>query len=133
MFLDHSGGYCYCGRVGCVESIISGPALERYYTSLSASILSLKDIVARYREGQDPAAAATMQRLFHFFAKGIANLINVIDPDVIVLGGGLGQIEELYTEGIPLVADHVFNPRMDTVFLRPSLGDSAGVFGAAML
>jgi predicted NBD/HSP70 family sugar kinase len=132
-FLDHSAGYCYCGRVGCTEQVLSGPALERYYLRTCGRALRMRQIVPRYRSGDDPAATATLQRFFHFFAKGIANIINVLDPDVVVLGGGLGNIEELYTEGVPRVVDHLFNPRMDTRFLRPKLGDSAGVFGAALL
>lgn len=133
MFLDNSGGYCYCGRVGCAERILAGPSLEKYYANLSGQSLTMREIVPRYRAGNDPAAKATMERWFHFFAKGISTIINVIDPDVIILGGGLGNIEELYTEAVPQVVDHLFNPRMDTVFLRPKLGDSAGVFGAALL
>lgn len=133
MFLDNSGGYCYCGRVGCAERILAGPSLEKYYANISGYSRSMKDIVRRYRAGNDPAATATMERWFHFFAKGISTIINVIDPDVIVLGGGLGNIEELYTKAVPRVVDHLFNPRMDTVFLKPELGDSAGVFGAALL
>jgi predicted NBD/HSP70 family sugar kinase len=93
----------------------------------------MRQIVPRYRSGDDPAATATLERFFHFFARGIANVINVLDPDAVVLGGGLGNIDELYTEGVPRVVDHLFNPRMDTRFLRPKLGDSAGVFGAALL
>lgn len=133
MFLDHSAGHCYCGRVGCVEMILAGPSLERYYANQSGSIRSMREIVPRFRSGQDPAATATLERFFHFFAKGIANVINVLDPDVVVLGGGLGQIDELYTQGVAQVKEHLFNPRMDTQFLRPALGDSAGVFGAAFL
>ncbi|MTB52358.1 ROK family protein [Lewinella sp. W8] len=133
MFLDNSAGYCYCGRVGCVEQILAGPAQERYYANLSGTARTMKDIVPRYRAGNDPAATATLDRFFHFFAKGIANVINVLDPDVVVLGGGLGNIDELYTQAVPRVVDHLFNPRLDTRFLRPSLGDSAGVFGAALL
>ena len=133
MFLDNSGGYCYCGRTGCAETILSGPAIERYYANLSGRNLSVKEIVPRYRTGDDPAATRALERWFHFFAKGISTIINVIDPDVIVLGGGLGNIDELYTVAVPQVKHHLFNPRMDTVFLRPQLGDSAGVFGAALL
>ncbi len=133
MFLDHSAGHCYCGRIGCVEMILAGPSLERYYANISGINRSMKDIVPRFRNGDDPAATATLQRFFHYFAKGIANVINLLDPDVVVLGGGLGQIDELYTLGVEQVKKHLFNPRMDTQFLRPALGDSAGVFGAAFL
>ena len=133
MFLDHSAGYCYCGRVGCAEQILAGPAIERYYANLTGEYRSVRDIVPRYRSGDDSAAIRAMERWFHYFARGISTIINVIDPDVIVLGGGLGNIEELYTVAVPQVQRHLFNPRMDTMFLRPKLGDSAGVFGAALL
>lgn len=132
MFLDQSGGYCYCGKVGCVEAIISGPALERYYAGLAGKIKTMREI-ASLSQDNHLAAKATMQRFYHYFAKGIANVINVLDPDVVVLGGGLGQIEGLYLNGVPKVKAFLFNPRMDTLFLKPKLGDSAGVFGAACL
>jgi len=133
MFLDNSGGYCYCGRVGCAERLLAGPSIEKYYAGISGRSLTVKNIVPRYRAGNDAAATAAMERWFHFFAKGISTIINVIDPDVIVLGGGLSNIEELYTKAVPQVVNHLFNPRMDTLFLKPKLGDSAGVFGAALL
>jgi predicted NBD/HSP70 family sugar kinase len=130
-FLDDSGGRCYCGHLGCVETIISGPALERYYKSLTGNTLKLRDIAARSSE--EEAAKQTMQRLIHFFGKAIAVVINILDPDAIVLGGGVGNIRELYTNGVEEVKKHVFNHRLDTLFLKPKLGDSAGVFGAALL
>ena len=132
-YLDDSGGACYCGNTGCVETIISGPALERYYQSLTGSKIVMKEILDRYKAWNDPAAIQTIERLIHFFGKATANLINILDPDAIVLGGGLGNIDLLYTEGREAVKKFVFNPRLDTPFFRPVLGDSAGVFGAAML
>lgn len=132
-FLDESGGECYCGKVGCVETVISGPALERYYAELTGISLSLKEINRRYENGEDEAAQQTISRLIKMFGKGISSVINIIDPDAIVIGGGVGNIDALYTEGVEEVKKHVFNPRLDTVFLKPSLGDSAGVFGAALL
>lgn len=132
-FLDESGGKCYCGQVGCVETLLSGPSLERYYHSISSNKKSLKDIVIDYRNESDPHAFATMQRLFHYFGKAMAVVINIVDPDAIVIGGGVGNIDEIYTLGVSEVKKHVFNHRLDTVFLKPLLGDSAGVFGAAFL
>ena len=131
--LDDSGGQCYCGRTGCVETVISGPALERYYQSVSGQAMSLKDIVASYRAGTDEAATRTMERLFASFGKAIAVVINIVDPDAIVIGGGVGNIDELYTLGVEEARKHVFNHRLDTRFFKPKLGDSAGVFGAAYL
>jgi fructokinase len=72
-------------------------------------------------------------RLIHFFGKGLGQIINVLDPDVIVLGGGLGRIPFLYTEGVVSVSKNIFNPVLTTPIVAPILGDSAGVFGAAML
>lgn len=132
-FLDDSGGPCYCGNIGCTEKVIAGPSLERFYRELAGNEISLKEIYQRHRAGSDPLATKTIERLLHFFGKGMANVINVVDPDVVVLGGGVGNIELLYTEGVAKVAEFVFNTRLDTRFLKPKLGDSAGVFGAAML
>lgn len=133
-FLDASGGTCYCGQVGCVERIISGPSLERYYQSISGQTRKLADIVLDYNEGSaGQHELATVERLLHFFGRGMANIINILDPTVIVLGGGLSKIDLLYTEGVAQIEKFVFNPRLATPVVPPLLGDSAGVFGAAML
>ena len=131
-FLDDSGGPCYCGKSGCVENVISGPALQRYYQSIGGDALSMKEIYAKYKEGDDKATKC-IERLLHFFALGISSVINILDPDAIVLGGGVGNIPELYTLGVQKTLHYVFNDKVDTAFLRPKLGDSAGVFGAAFL
>jgi predicted NBD/HSP70 family sugar kinase len=86
-----------------------------------------------YKSGKDAMADKTIQRLITYFGKGIATIINVLDPDAIVIGGGVGNIDLLYKEGVEEARNHVFNHRLDTVFLKPKLGDSAGVFGAALL
>lgn len=132
-FLDASGGDCYCGKKGCVETLISGPALERFYAGLSGEKRRLKEIVERARAGADEAARQTLQRLIHFFGYGISWVINILDPEVIVIGGGVGNIDELYTYGAEEAKKHVFNPDCRTRFVRPRLGDSGGVFGAAFI
>lgn len=132
-FLDESGGPCYCGRTGCVETVISGPALERFYENQTLRHLPLRDIVTLAESGDDEAAVQTMDRLIHYFGKAIAVVINIMDPDAIVLGGGVGNIGRLYTDGVTEARKYLFNTRIDTVFLKPELGDSAGVFGAALL
>lgn len=132
-FLDESGGPCYCGDVGCTEMIISGPALEKYYAKISGSRLPLKEITRRHKAQSDPFASQTIERLLHFFAKGISNVINILDPDAIVLGGGVGNIDLLYTEGVKRIEPFIFNKTVKTPILKPKLGDSAGVFGAALL
>ncbi len=132
-FLDESGGPCYCGRSGCVETVFSGPALERFYTSLTGRRVPLPEVVRLADAGTDPAATATLDRLVQYFGKAIAVVINIVDPDAIVLGGGVGNIDRLYTDGVAEARKYLFNTRIDTVFLKPRLGDSAGVFGAALL
>jgi fructokinase len=130
-FLDASGGDCYCGKKGCVEKILSGPSLERYYHSISGLNKSMKDIVVN--ADKDVYARHTIDRLIYFFGLGLSVVVNILDPDVIVLGGGVGNIDALYTDGKASLKKHIFNNRLDTKVLRPSLGDSAGVFGAAFL
>ncbi|MBL7815106.1 MAG: ROK family protein [Saprospiraceae bacterium] len=130
-FLDASGGKCYCGLTGCVETIISGPALERFYHAQTGTKKKLRDIMDSVET--DEAARATKERLIYFFGRAISQIVNAIDPDAIILGGGVGNIDALYTEGVAEAAKYVFNSRLDTLFLKPKLGDSAGVFGAALL
>jgi N-acetylglucosamine kinase len=124
---------CYCGRRGCVETVISGPALERHYRLLTGRRLRLPDIAARAASGER-AAARTLRRLRDRFAEAIAAVLNILDPDAVVIGGGVGNLELLYSEATRrAVLGHLFNGEIRTEFLRPLLGDSAGVFGAAML
>ncbi|HEY3386452.1 MAG TPA: ROK family protein [Saprospiraceae bacterium] len=130
MFLDDSGEDCYCGRHGCVETIISGTALQRYYHKLTGQEKKLKEILA---DTIDHAAKEVRERLIYFFGRALGQIINILDPDVIVLGGGLGNIDFLYTEGRDAVSRNIFNPELTTPIVQPILGDSAGVFGAALL
>ncbi|MEP7257105.1 MAG: ROK family protein [Flavitalea sp.] len=132
-FLDESGGPCYCGRTGCVEKVLAGPSLEKYYASLTNQQISLKEIVARYEQDNDEAAAKTMDRLFFFFGKAISVVTNLLDPDVFVIGGGVGNIDGIYTKGRDSLKNFIFNNRVNVPVLKPTLGDSAGVFGAAAL
>ena len=132
--LDASGGPCYCGKVGCVEKILAGPALEKYYLSLSGTPKTMKEIYEAYKLGQDEKAKETIQRMIQFFGKALSVVVNILDPDVIVIGGGVGNIDLLYTEGRKSLENYIFNDRVfETPMLRPKLGDSAGVFGAAYL
>lgn len=131
-FLDESGGSCYCGKNGCVEKILAGPSLEKFYASVSAQPRSLKEVHELYASG-DEGAKKTIDRLHHFFGLALSVVVNILDPDVIVIGGGVGNIDSIYTEGVASLKKHVFNNRLDTHVLKPKLGDSAGVFGAAFL
>lgn len=131
--LEDNGYPCYCGKSGCVEQVLSGPALERFYQDQSGEPLKLPKILERHQAGTDPHATATIERLLEKFGQGLTTLTNVLDPDAIVIGGGVGNIGLLYTEGPNRAEKYVFNPTFTTPILRPKLGDSAGVFGAAML
>jgi len=131
-FLDNSGGSCYCGRSGCVETVLAGPSLERYYAQLSGKTLKLKAIMDLAETG-DAHAIKVKERLIAYFGKAVGVLINILDPQAIVIGGGVGNLDFLYTDGVKEAEKYLFNSRLDTRFFKPSLGDSAGVFGAAML
>ena len=124
---------CYCGRRGCVETVISGPSLERFYRAQTGEDVPLPGIAERAARGE-AAARATLGRLRDKFGEAIAAVINILDPDAIVIGGGVVNIAALYDgETRQAVLRHLFNPELRTEFLRPLLGDSAGVFGAALL
>ncbi|MCH7400585.1 ROK family protein [Belliella kenyensis] len=125
------GNLCYCGKQGCNEQIISGPALERYYESLTVVKRPLKEIYERSKDG-DAAAKQTMTRLIEGFQKAFSIVINVVDPDLIVLGGGVSHIDLLYNDH-SLLKEMVFNHEFETPLVKAALGDSAGVFGAALL
>ena len=126
------GETCYCGKKGCVEAYISGPALEKFNGKLSQQKKSLAEIEQLALQN-DPHALATINRLIDYFGRAIAVVINILDPDVVVLGGGVSNLKALYAQGIESAKKHVFNNRMETKILKNSLGDSAGVFGAALL
>ena len=130
-FLDESGGPCYCGKSGCVEKVLSGPSLQKYYEGLTGVKKSLKEIVALQQE--DPAAQQTLSRLAHFFGKAVSVITNCLDPDIIVVGGGVGNIDAIYTAGMASLNTFIFNNYCSVPVIRPDLGDSAGVFGAAAL
>jgi fructokinase len=130
--IDPSGPVCYCGQRGCVERYLSGPALEADYESEAGSRATVAEIVARARQREE-AARAVFARYLARFGRALANVVSILDPDVIVLGGGLSNIDELYDEGRRAVAGDVFNDELRTPIVRHALGDSAGVIGAAML
>jgi len=132
--LEENGYLCYCGKRGCNEQVISGPALQRYYQEISGEKRKMKEILERHQAGIDPHASQTIDRLLEYFGIAISTIINVVDPDAIVIGGGVGNIDLLYTEGFERAKKYVFNNgELTTPLLKPKLGDSAGVFGAAML
>ena len=130
--VDPAGPTCYCGRRGCVETLLSGPALEQAYRAAGGVTGSAAEIAVRAAAG-DATAATVLARYVDHFGRALANVINILDPDVVVLGGGLSNLDVLYTSGRAAVARHVFNDELRTPIVRHALGDSAGVIGAALL
>jgi fructokinase len=129
---ERPGPRCYCGRSGCIETFLSGPGLARDYAAHGGPELPADEIAA-LASGGDAAALAALDRYERRFAKAIASVINVIDPDVIVLGGGLSNIERLYERVPRFWGAHVFSDRVDTRLRRATHGDASGVRGAAWL
>jgi predicted NBD/HSP70 family sugar kinase len=129
--LSPDGHECYCGKRGCVETFISGPALEAWYEAKAKRHLSLAKIAAA--TAHDHVAKLTIDRLHLLFGQALANVVNILDPDVIVIGGGVGNVQSLYSVGRETILPFLFNPRFATPIIAPALGDSAGVFGAALL
>jgi fructokinase len=126
------GPPCYCGQRGCVETFLSGPALERAYVEAGGTACAAAD-VARRAEADDPRAAAVVARYVDRFGRALANVVNILDPDVVVLGGGVSNLACLYTHGVEAVRRYVFNDELRTRIVRHQLGDAAGVVGAALL
>ena len=115
---------CYCGRKGCIETYLSGPGLSRDHERVTGERLAPEQVVLREE---------TMRRYEERLARSLAGVINVLDPDVIVLGGGMSNVARLYTEVPRLWARHVFSDRVATRLVPPVHGDSSGVRGAAWL
>lgn len=132
---DHSelpGDNCWCGLTGCLETWLSGPALSQHYEKLTGSQHHPAEIVAAARIGDDLAEKA-LQHYEHRLARGLAQVINILDPDVIILGGGLSNITRLY-DNVPQLWDrYIFSDSINTQLLPPLHGDSSGVRGAAWL
>ena len=122
---------CYCGKTGCLELYLSGPSMEQEYERRSRRKLALSAI-AEVR-ASDECAHAVFSEMLEVFGRALANLIDMLDPSAIVLGGGVSNLDCLYTEGIASVARYVFNDELLTPILKHELGDSAGVLGAALL
>lgn len=126
------GPRCWCGRRGCIETFLSGPALEAYHLSEAGVRLDAAALAARAEAG-DAAARTTLEVYERRLARALAAIINIVDPDVIVMGGGVSNIERLSRTVPDLWADYVFSDRVDTRLVPARHGDSSGVRGAAWL
>jgi predicted NBD/HSP70 family sugar kinase len=132
--LESDGPDCYCGRKGCIEMLMAGPRIEQYYARISGVQQSLKTIDHEAQAGTNPYAEQTIDHLTSLFARAIAQVINILDPSVIVLGGGLSNIDQLYSQKTrEKIAKQIFNTGFQTELVKNRLGDSAGVFGAGYL
>ena len=128
--LHTEGNSCYCGNKGCVETYISGPALEKKWSELTSQNQTLPEII---KSSDNPNFPNWKKSFLDDFGSSLANVIDILDPDVIVLGGGVSNIDFLYTEGKNSTHEKVFSDIVDTPITKNELGDSAGVFGACML
>jgi fructokinase len=123
------GPQCYCGRRGCVEQYLSGPALERAYEARTGRRAPLATLAA----STEPDAVAILDAAMETFGRALATVINVLDPDVVVLGGGVSNVARFTTDGRAAVARWTFTDDLQTRIVKNALGDSAGVLGAALL
>lgn len=128
-----NGRNCYCNKKGCVETYLSGPSLEKEWEKNSNEFLPLKKIIELYDNRPNDNYTKWKNEFLSNFGIALSNVINIIDPDVVVLGGGLSNINFLYSEGILSVQKNIFSNKTDTPIVSNKLGDSAGVFGAALL
>ncbi len=123
---------CYCGHDGCIETYLSGPGFSRDFREQTGLSLSPAEIVAAAQGGDEDAGKA-LERYLQRLSRALASVINILDPEVIVLGGGMSNIDAIYRRVPQMWRDHVFSDRVDTRLRRPRYGDSSGVRGAAWL
>jgi len=126
------GPDCYCGKKGCIETFLSGPGMARDYLKTTGKSLDPAEIVTLASHGEE-AAAACLDRYEDRMARGLAHVINILDPTIIVLGGGMSNIQRLYTNVPKLWGRYVFSDYVDTRLVPPRHGESSGVRGAAWL
>lgn len=127
------GPRCYCGRRGCIETFLSGPALVADYARRGGEPTTTAQTIAALAEDNDPLAQGVLSVFFNYFGQALATIINILDPHVVVIGGGLSCIDALYSRGREAAAPYVFNDEFATPIVSNINGDSAGVRGAAQL
>jgi fructokinase len=130
--LEH-GPDCYCGRKGCVETLISGPGFSADYAKCGGLPGCNPAEIVKYAEGGDKLAIHCLERFLNHFGRAVASVVNILDPHAIVLGGGLSNLEILYERGRQAIEPHIFSDRFTTPILKNHHGDSSGVLGAAHL
>ncbi len=130
--IDPEGTRCYCGNKGCIETKISGSGVESSFYKKFNKSLKMHEIVQGFREGE-PDCVYAFNSFLEEYGRSIGGLISLLDPDAIVLGGGLSKIDELYSQGLEFIRKYAFHNKVETPILKNKMGDSAGVFGAAWL
>ena len=128
--LHQNGNSCYCGKKGCVETYISGPSLEKRWNQFTGLTQTMPEIIENF---DNRIGKQWKNEFLENFGHGMANVIDILDPDAIILGGGLSNIDFLYDEGKESIYSKVFSDMIKTPILKNNLGDSSGVFGAALL
>lgn len=131
--LDIHGPECWCGQLGCMEMYLSGTGIQRVYKEHAGAEKSLPDIYQDHLAKTDPHATQTIEDTIFNFGRCMANLVNIFDPDVIVIGGGASNLPILYDEGQESTNRQLFNKKLKVPILKNKMGDSSGIYGAAML
>jgi fructokinase len=126
------GNMCFCGRRGCIETFLSGPGLAAHHAGATGRTLQSAEIIAA-RDAGDGAAIESYRLYVDRLARALAHLVNILDPDVIVLGGGMSNVDSLYHDVPPVLARYIFSDVCTTPILKAAFGDSSGVRGAAWL
>jgi fructokinase len=129
---EFPGPQCYCGKRGCIEKWISGVGFKTDYNHVTGENLSTHDIVAAAYKGE-PKAKAALDRYYDRFARAVSGVIDIIDPDIIVVGGGMSNVDTLYTEVPKIWEKYIFSDTVDTQIVKAKFGDSSGIRGAAWL
>jgi fructokinase len=132
MSIAPDGPPCYCGKRGCVETYISGGGAEKRYAEKFGAQKPFREIEQDFYAGE-PKAVDFMTAFFRHFGRALANVIDVLDPDIVILGGGVSNFNALYQHGVAEVAQCVFSDSLETPIVKHQLGDSAGVIGAALI
>jgi len=130
--VDPRGEKCFCGNRGCVETKISGTGVRMAFFKNYGRRLTMQEITEGYRKN-DIQCVQSFEQFLDDFGRCLGGLISILDPDAVVIGGGLSNIDELYTLGVERVRNYAFHERIETPILKNRLGDSAGVFGAAWI
>ncbi len=130
--MDPLGPPCYCGKCGCVETLVSGGGVESAYLRRFGMKIRMEEIVTAARQ-RDPHALSVLNQFLDDFGRCLSAVVNILDPSCIVLGGGLSNIDELYSQGAERLTHYAFHDALRTPLLRNAMGDSSGVYGAAWI